>query len=436
MSRDTVFQRVLEASINKAQKDVPEHMFILDTDGHTIGLPSQDILRGLSDSFVKNDVMRSSASPLTHASAFALRVLNSIDATKKIHKSIDFFLDNDDVKNWLTKQGISTDEEKQQLREDLKKHVEEQLSVKTKSNESREFVERMKEAYDQYAEAGQAEEFLGAGCAFLREVNEQISMPMNSDENAINQAKQIWDKYGDRVAEHSGIVMEPMYGALSNFTAQLSREIRDDLTTELVQNYGVYFGDSIKVKPVDFLKHAKTGEFTAAEKVWAQEHYRSLVNQGIFGSVEMDEFMVNGKSMFSKEQLQNKNEADFACSLVENMLKGEDVAIQKPGREPVHIDVNLIRSYQKEEKGFFQKFFDLLRDLFCPGAKQKAEMEMDLFTERFEANQEKNKVARQRIPFEELAGKNAAVKINTAPPKQKELSAEHKLEKDGMSAGN
>ena len=150
MSRDIAFQEYLDSAINKVQKNVPQRMNLFNGNGY-IDYPSNKFFSVVSDSFVKNDVLTENASPLTHASAFALRVLNSVDATRIIQRSIDLLFDQPETQSLFTKEGISTDEEKQQLREDLKKHVEEQLSVKAKSEEGMEFVEQMKAAYDQFA---------------------------------------------------------------------------------------------------------------------------------------------------------------------------------------------------------------------------------------------------------------------------------------------
>lgn len=185
------------------------------------------------------------------------------------------------------------------------------------------------------------------------------------------------------------------------------------------------------MKPFDFLEHAKTGEFTPAEKIWAQDIYRNLVQNQKFDSVEMDEFTVNGKPMFSKEQLQNTSKEDLSCKLVEKRLKGEDVAIQKKNQEPVHIDVNLIK---KERSGFFQKLFGFISDLLHRSARQKEETLMQQLTQDLEEKQNQNKANRQKVSFNDLSGKDSVSKITTHSPKDKQLSSEQK--KDiGMSSG-
>lgn len=445
MSRDIAFQEYLDSAINKVQKNVPKRMNLFNGNGY-IDYPSNKFFSVVSDSFVKNDVLTENASPLTHASAFALRVLNSVDATRRIQRSIDLLFDQPETQSLFTKEGISTDEEKQQLREDLKKHVEEKLSVKAKSEEGMEFVEQMKAAYDQFAKKSQAEKFLEVGCSFLYGINKQITnnkyedaVEYNYDEDAIksndrdaiNIITQLWDNNCNKYVKNSRIVMETMYKALAENTQSLAKEISGDLNAEIVQNYDIYFGASIDVKPVDFLEHAKTGEFTPAEKIWAQDIYRNLVQNGKIDSVEMDEFTVNGKPMFSKEQLQNTSKEDLSCKIVENMLKGEDVAIQKKNQEPVHIDVSLVK---KERSGFFQKLFGFISDLLHRSEIQREETLMQQLNQDLGEKQNRNKANRQKVSFNELSGKDSVSKITTTSPKDKQLSSEQKKDMD-MSSG-
>lgn len=225
--------------------------------------------------------------------------------------------------------------------------------------------------------------------------------------------------------------METMYKALAENTQSLAKEISGDLNAEIVQNYDIYFGASIDVKPVDFLEHAKTGEFTPAEKIWAQDIYRNLVQNGKIDSVEMDEFTVNGKPMFSKEQLQNTSKEDLSCKIVENMLKGEDVAIQKKNQEPVHIDVSLVK---KERSGFFQKLFGFISDLLHRSELQREETLMQQLNQDLGEKQNQNKANRQKVSFNELSGKDSVSKITTTSPKDKQLSSEQKKDMD-MSSG-
>lgn len=426
---------ILNYAIEAAQKEQPNKIKSFETDGSTRVQSSADFFQDLSDSFVKNNVLSRGASDLTHASAFALRVLHSIDATKKIQKNIEEFFSDENNKNWLADQGITTDEEKNKLKEDLKKQVENKLSVQPKTRAGKDFVEKMNQAYDEFADLEQEDKFLQVGCAYLHTSNQFVSNPYFGD-NGLYFANMVWENKGNDIAEYSETITKPLHDSLNNEASELTQEIVSELNTELVQHYGVYFGDSIDVKPVDFLEHAKTGEFTLEEKLWANERYQSLVEQGIFSSVDMKDFMVNGKPMFSEEDIKKTSMDELACKLVENMLKGEDVAIKKPGRDqPVHVDVQLIEVENREKKGYLQRFFDFIKDLLNPGAKEMAAQKQQALADNLQHKKEVNKAVRQRISFEELSGKNTAAKL-MPPSKDKQLSTEHKLEKGGMSAGH
>ena len=427
---------ILNYAIEAAQKEHPNTIKSFETDGYTRMQSSADFYQDLSDLFVKNKAMSLGASDLTNASAFALRVLNSIDATKKIQKNIEGFFSDEKNNNWFAEQGITTDEEKNKLKEDLKKQVENKLAVQPKTQAGKEFVEQMNQAYDDYADLEQEDQFLQVGCAYLHTTNQFISNPYFSD-NGLYFANMVWENKGNGIADYSGTITKPLYDSLNNNSDRLSQEVSFELETELVQHYGVFFGGSVKVKPVDFLDHAKTGNFTLEDKLWAQEQYMNLVEQGMFSSVEMKDFMVNGKPMFSEEDIKKTSMDELACKLVENMLKGEDVAIKKPSeREPVHIDVNLIELPNTEKKNFIEKLFDFIKNLLNPGAKELAAQKQKDLAENLQNRKETNKAVRQRTSIDELTGKNAADKLVMPPSKDKQLSTEHKLEKGGMSAGN
>ena len=433
MPRNTAFQQILNNAVEKAQNDTPKQMKIING-GEKCTLQDTDkFFQELSDSFVENDVLKASTNTsMIRAAAFALRVVNSIDATKKIQKNIEEFFGDEKNNDWFAQQGITTDDEKNKLKEDLTKHVEEQLEVKANTDAGKRFVKEVKDCYEDYAEtAAENSSFLQDSCAFLRDVT---GMAFKfEDREAVEQAYTRWGRNSEK--NNYDFVPNIMYNALAKESKELSQEVSPDLTPELVQHYGVYFGDSIKVKPVDFLEHAKTGNFTLEDKMWAEGKYQALVEQGIFRSVSMTDFMLNGKPMFSEEDVKNTNMDELSCRLVENMLKGEDVSIKKPGREPVHIDVQLIKVENKEKKGYLQRFFDFIKDLLNPGAKEMAAQKQKDLAENLETRKAENKAARQRISFDELTGKSAAAKFVMPPSKDKQLSAEHKLEKGGMSAG-
>lgn len=423
MAGNNAFEQILNEAVEKAQKDSPTRMKYLTPDGKTRYKDADEFFHNLSDSFIGNDLLSGTRSFAVRSSAFALRVLNSVDATKRIQGNIEDFFSDEANNEWFAQQGITTDDEKKKLKETLTNYVEEQLDVNPKTVEGRQFVERMKEVYDECADIDK-DFFLQNGCAFIQVVNDMVAENGN-DYGAFDTALMIWRE--DDVDKDYGLVASAMYNSLASDYKELSSEI--DRSPKLVQHFGLYFGDSVKVKPVEFLEHAKTGEFTLEDKIWAEGNYQSIVEQGIFRSVDMTDFRVNGKPMFSEEELQNKDMDELSCKIVENMLKGEDISINRPGREPVRLDVNLNEWRDPTKKNFIERFFDFIKELVT-GEKSKIEqMKKD-----FAANKEEKKAIRKRISFDELTGKNVADKITTAPSKDNQLSAERKLEKD-MSAG-
>ena len=421
---NTAFEEILKNAVEKAERESPKRMKYLDYGGNVHFEYPEDFSTNLSNLFFQNDLLDESKKMFTtRSTAFALCVLNSVDATKKIQGNIEDFFSDEANKEWFTKQGITTVDEKNKLKESLKQYVEEQLDVKPKTVEGRAFVQRMKDVYDKCADKDK-DFFLQNGCAFIRAVNAQIRED-GDDIGVFRDALKVWSV----VNGDNGLVASEICDSLTSDYKALASDM--DRDSDIVQHFGIYFGNDVEVKPTDFLDHAKTGKFTLEDKIWAQEQYMNLVDQGMFNSVEMTDFMVNGKPMFSEEDIKNTSMDELSCKLVENMLKGEDVSIKKPGKnDSVRLDVNLIELPNTEKKNFVERLFDHIKELFFGEKKKVQQMKLD-----FAATKEDRKAERVKITFEELSGTSAAYKRVMPPSKDKQLSAEHKLEKGGMSAG-
>ena len=374
-------------------------------------------------------------------------MLTSVDATKKIQKNIEDYFSDEANKEWFTKQGITTEEDKKKLKESLLVHVEKQMDVNPKSQEGRNFVRKIQEMYDGCADMDK-DFFLQNSCAFLRAVSDKITEAGN-EYHAFDNALTLWK--GNNSDRDYGLISGALYDAITDDSIALSREM--DVTHENIRVYNAYFAPSVEVKFTDFLEHAKNGSFTNEDKIWAEDYRQTIVEtlaeQGVLKSVAMEDFMLNGKPMFTKEDIENKRMDELSCKIVENMLKGEAVAVKNPENgemsylvsnlkeqeksnslEEINDVVNSVDTQKTQSKSFFERVYDFFKDLFSEERRMVAMLQRNIDTKEGD-----RKAVYQRVTFDELIGKNAVDRINTAPPKGKQLSAEHKLEK-GLSAGH
>ena len=428
LPRDNAFQQILNNAVEKAQNDNPKYMKIFRGDGNAYLEETNKFFQKLSDSFVQNNALEESDRSMIRSAAFALRVVNSIDATKKIQKNIEEFFDDEKNNDWFAQQGITTDDEKKQLKEDLTKHVEEQLEVKAHTDAGKKFVQEMKDCYEDYAESKNPNSsFLQDGCAFLRVVTE-MATAFGNNRDSVERAYARWETFSDK--NNYDFVPNIMYNALAKESEELSQEIQN--TPECVHEYLMYFGGSVKIKPLEFVDRAKKGKLTLEDKIWAEEQYQNVLYEATqdreFGNVGLKDFMLNGKPMFSEEEIAKTNMDELSCKVVESMIMGHDVSIKNPAKDQTVRLEPLIVEQPVEKRNFIQRFFDHIKELFNSGKVEQMHKEIA-------KNTESSKVARDRMTFDQLTGKNAADKLVMPPSKDKQLSAEHKLEKGGMSAG-
>ena len=323
--------------------------------------------------------------------------------------------------------------------------------VTYKTPKGKAFVDRLKGLYKDYKDYDQEGEYenklIKEGMAFVYAINEDFISGETVGETAVHTAHDHWTR--DDHDEHS--LSDALLDELSKNALELADEI--EVTPENIQEFTVMYGSGIDVKPSEFLANAKKGNFTDKDKIWATGLYHDLLanvaenNDVTFDSshpfISMGDFMVNGKPMFTKDELEGKQADTLPCRIVESILRGNDVSVKVSGKENdvCHLNPKFeeIQEEHKEpkQKSFWDKVYDFFMDLFgktkAPEVKERdkvATIQSDLSD-----SSARNKAAREKTSFDELIGKDAFKKVTAPPAKKNDLTAEHKLEKGGMSSG-
>lgn len=184
---------------------------------------------------------------------------------------------------------------------------------------------------------------------------------------------------------------------------------------EQFKDISVLYGTAPQIKLSEFLEHAKSGEFTDDEKSWAANMFDYIKNRTF--CFEFKNFMMNGKPMFSEDELK-KNPEELSCKIVENMLKGEDVSAKNPRNgEITHITPKF--EEVNKSRNFFQMLFDLIVEAFTKD-KEREQKKVNEIKNDIAQKEPENKINRERMSFGELMGSNDIKKVTAPPAKTRE----------------
>lgn len=439
------FDHILNYAIQNAKKSCPTTMeYQVDAGNNewkTNTVDSDTFFRDMSGAFLENGLLNEGRSwfntkiQTARSVAFAMHAINNIDTAGKIKSNIDKFFNDEKNGAWFEEHGLTSDAEKEQFRADLKKHVDEKLEIKTKTNEAQRIINRLKLSYDSYAGLDDENAFYKDNMSFLYSVNQGL-MSETQPEKAVQ------DAYRHR-KERPGVEMAAdwLHEVLEekNWVRVIADEIQP--TYENVQNLRVFYGEGIDVKPSEFLHRMnKNSKMSTKEKLWATEMVQNILekssnfqNGASDGPhmIQMRDFMLNGKPMFSEDDLAKKDPGTLACQVIANVLNGENVSVDASGKGNfVHVEPKFYETMSKPHKGFFERLYDLIVNLFSTKEKDKVtEMQQNISEKA-----EENKNYRKKMTIDNLVGSNAADKVTRPPTDQKEMSTDISKKGKGASA--
>lgn len=429
MANTKAFNDFLHAAVATAAVNTPDWLEYYDANSQEIKYEDPNrFMDMLADKFVKNGLFDAKAAAndygkaaVTRSAGFALKTVNGIYAAEGIKENLDSMFRNSYNIDRLSAMGYTTAEQQEALKNQIKDYVDDNLIPKTKTVEGKQFVEDMKAQYHEYAnEHGDRGKdwFLAESCAFIYGLEEKLEGLDNnaSADKALDDAKQ--------EARESRVV-STLSDKLSRDIGKLSPVLKDEMeiTPENIQEFRAYFGNGIKVKPSEFLEHAKTGNFTNEDKIWASEVYNSMCNNiivsmAVEGSnidmvdpIKPKDFMLDGKPLFNEGKYGKGNlPIDFVCDVVQHALNGDNISVVNPETQK-NIALKPKFCENPEPKSVWQKICEFIEGLLGIGEKSKvAEIE-----NKIEEKSEKNKAVRDKISFNELVGNNDITKL--APTK-------------------
>lgn len=425
------FDFLLNRAVGVATETAPNEITYPDKNGNIVTMNSEQFMDSLSDLMsqnglhdfeepeygadVKNAAERRNAA---RSMTFALHAINNINMAGKIKANIDSLFEVENVQHFLEEQGYETAEQKEALRNEVKKHVDEKLAIKTSSREANSFVNELQTLYNEnYKDNEDKNAFLKEGLAYVYSANQEMKnfRALTADDTlhsligAYEKCRDIgFGPLADKLSD--GLTLSDDRATLAD-EAVPSREQFKDIS--------VLYGTAPQIKLSEFLEHAKSGEFTDDEKSWAANMFDDIKNDtfGYFAPVEFKDIMKNGKPMFSENELK-KNPDELSCKIVENMLKGEDVSAKNPRNgEITHITPKF--EEVNKSRNFFQMLFDLIVEAFTKD-KAKEQKKVNDIKKEIAQKEPENKINRERMSFGELMGSNDIKKVTAPPAKTRE----------------
>ncbi len=425
----TAFDFILNQAVGAATENAPNEIAYPDKNGKIVTMDSEEFMDNLSvlmsqnglhdfeepeyGADIKNFTERRNA---TRSMTFALHAINNINTAGKIKSNIDKLFEVENVQRYLEEQGYETAEQKEALRNEVKKHIDDKLAIKTSSREANSFVNELKTLYNEnYKDNEDKNAFLKEGLAYVYSASQEMKnyRALTADDT-LHSLIGAYEKCRD-------IGFGPLADKLSDgLTLSDDRAIFAEEATpsrEQFKTSYVLYGTASQIKLSEFLEHAKSGEFTDDEKNWASGIYDYIKNRTL--GFEFKDIMMNGKPMFSEDELK-KNPEELSCKVVENMLKGEDIAAKNSFDGKI---THLTPKFEEinKSRNFFQKLFDLIVEVFTKD-KQREHQKVEDIKNDIAKKEPENKANRERISFSELMGNNDVKKVTAMSDKTQEKS--------------
>lgn len=435
MENSELFKDILQSASANATLDAPQFFDVYNENSKRVDhVDEHTFMDNLAEKFVKNKVLDENESgfdrnvSVARSSAFALKAVNCIYMTERIKDNIDEILNNPGNRNKLISQGFATDKDREALKAHLKEYVEEKLSPKPKTAEGKKLVSDMKNLYAEY-EADykdiNKDLFLLESCSYLNSVADKMARGIDADTALFDAKKESIDS---RLVNY---ISDTLYDNIE----RSARSIKDEMEVlpENIQEFCTYYGNSVRVKPNEFLEHAKNHKFTNEDKVWASVVYQEIcenaslsmaVDGSPVDSIQMSDFRLDGAPMFIKGfDGKAPNKEDFACDVVANVLQGNSISVVNPDtQKPVVVQPKFCEI--TEHRSTWEKIVDFFKDLLGISEKSKIkEIEKNI-----ESKADERKAIRDKVSFKELVDTDTYRKFIAPPSKQDKTKELNKKE--------
>lgn len=410
--KEMLFDEILSGAAKTVLDNFPEELSVSNMMGGQRVRVANSFYKELNVFFQTNGVYTDETQideetrNMSRATLFTVDVLNSLYLTNRISNYIDNYLDNPENAHLYA--GA---EEKNQLKSELKKRVEDTFEVKTNSQEAKDYAQSLKDGFS--AESYEK----GMSCVY--NINQSLTYP-----SGMNQLTSSQDYY----QEAPDSITRKIVDGINAHSAEIAQEEKP--VSKSIRGFSVFygFGNGNEVNPADFVKHFNNSTLSDEEKSWAMNIYRdSLIDDRNIDknkrfNIGFDDIKVDGKPMFSKEQLENPTDL-MVCEVIARTLSGEKVTANLTDDREYLLSPKIEEISYKKEKHWYDFIVDFFKSHFGSGTDKEKSAKIDEMKSEIENTQDKfvdSAFRREKITFNDLFGKSALDKVTSASKQQPE----------------
>lgn len=377
---------------------------------------------------------------LVISTAFAVHTLNTMSAREGLRNQFDAILTDEDNKDWLKSNGISS-KDIEPLKQELISVFDDALKADPNTREIIDFIEK---AEDANPTAGQRDKFM-LDCVNML-CNLENHLDRSADEEVFNNTSAEFRK--DTLESSMGFTRFSPKSQnilmLRDYIKAVGDQFDKDNYMNVMNfnNIGISFGE--KVHPTTFLEHFNKApeDLTQDELDWAHKIFTQMSSYSSVSPVDGKPHLYNidindyqdeeGFPIIRQEDIKKAQEKDedgkvnpnkytmLEAVVVAKVLSGEKVAawgMSPDGNEKVLINPAIERP--EEPKFSIANFFQWLWEKITSSISKEAE-KVDEMNEQFEKNKGEINAVRTKIDFKELSKTNAIDKLKTHIEKSNE----------------
>lgn len=344
--------------------------------------------------YMQNTDKEIKARNLALGTVFQLSVINSIVVSETINENIDKYFDS--YKNAHLFEGYSKKEIKE-FRQSLKDSVTERLAVKPRTTEGQKLADDLKESYLQHIKSEGNTKTTFEISAMTPVISAIIALRSNQEPNL--SGSQL-----DEDPQH--IPGKIVADSMAENAEVLARE--EDILFKYINNVIIPYDEKNLITEDAFLTRFRDDNLTAEDKEWAERLFDRQISGPKHKNIDFSTFEVDGKPLFSKEQLETTPKQELKTAVIGSALHGQKVAY-KDGNLFTMVNVSI---GAKKNYSVWDRIIDFFKGLLGIGS-----MEKDINAKAAENKSDFAKMTtsplRQKVTIDELSGAAGLKKVMT-----------------------
>ena len=226
-------------------------------------------------------------------------------------------------------------------------------------------------------------------------------------------------------AEPDDSVVKKIVEGVSNSSAALAGEEKQP--ERVVREFPVFYKPmDNEVNPTDFVEHFNNSSLSDEEIDWALDVFNTSVadkmniNPDERLNIGVKDVMVDGKPMFTQEQIENGNNKLLTCEVIARALSGEKVTTNPTGEKEYLLSPSIKEIGDKKKTHWYDVIVDFFRSLVGKETTKEKAAKIDEMKAGIEETQSEYKplaAHREKMTFKDLFGQSNLDKVTPPPSK-------------------